>query len=195
MPSSKPAKNFLQRQSRTMDPTGKLLNRFYKILLELIGSKKKRLKYLRAKGLKIGNNCEIHTMAFSTEPYLIEIGNHVRIASGTQFITHDGSVMCFREELKGGIFGKIKIGNNCFIGINCIILLNTTIGDNCIVGAGSVVRGHFPENSVIVGNPARIISTTAIQKMLFSNNPGFVKTNNLPEKKKNEVVKKHFGID
>lgn len=173
---------------------GRVLSRINEMLLE-VGGQERKINFLRKTGIKIGQNCEIHTMSFSTEPYLIEIGDRVRIASGTQFITHDGSIMCFRDELKGGLFGKIKIGNNVFIGINSIILFNTTIGDNCIIGAGSVVRGHFPENSVIVGNPAKIVSTTTIQKMFFTNNPGFVKTNNLTESEKNIMVKKHFGIE
>ena len=170
-----------------------LLRRIYEMILEK-GSTEQRVSYLRKKGIKIGQNCIINIMNFSTEPYLVELGNKVRIASGTQFVTHDGSIRCFHDEIHGGMFGKIKIGNNVFIGINCIILLNTTIGDNCIVGAGSIVRGQFPDNSVIVGNPAKVISNINIQKMVFRNNPGFVKTNNLNEKEKDEIVKKHFGI-
>ena len=177
-----------------MHSLGKIFKRFHEMMLEM-GSKEKKINYLRKRGIKIGQNCEIHTIYFSTEPYLIEIGNSVRIATGTHFITHDGSIMCFRDELKGGLFGKIKIGNNVFIGINCIILLNTSIGDNCIVGAGSVVRGQFPENSVIVGNPAKVVSNTTIQKMFFRNNPGFIKTNNLTESEKDKMVKKYFGIE
>lgn len=184
----------LPRQLMKMHLTGKLFNRIHRLLLGTMGSKKTIIQYLRKKGVTIGQDCEINTMFFSTEPYLIEIGNQVRIASGTQFITHDGSIMCFRDELKGGIFGKIKIGNNVFIGINCIILLNTNIGDNCIIGAGSVVRGNFAANSVIIGNPAKVVSNTALQKLLFRNNPGFIKTNNLTPSQKDKMVKKHFGI-
>jgi acetyltransferase-like isoleucine patch superfamily enzyme len=154
----------------------------------------KRIKYLRRHGVKIGENCFINTMSFSTEPYLIEIGNDVTIASGAKFISHEGSVWCFRNELEGGIFGKIKIGNNVFIGSDCIILLNTTIGDNCIVGAGSVVRGSFPDNSVIIGNPAKVVLNMNIQKMLYRYNPGFLKTNDLSNAEKDKLVKAHYGI-
>ena len=54
-------------------------------------------------------------------------------------------------------FGRVKIGANCFIGINCIILKHVTIGDNCIIGAGAIVSRSIPPNSVAVGCPARVI--------------------------------------
>lgn len=52
---------------------------------------------------------------------------------------------------------EIMIGKNCFIGCNSIILKGTILGDGCVVGAGAVVAGQFEKNSVIVGNPARVI--------------------------------------
>ena len=98
---------------------------------------------------------EVITTAFGNEPYLIEIGDKVRIGTGTRFSNHDGSVSIFRDEIPNiMLFGKIKVGNNVFIGINCTILYDTTIGNNCIVGAGAVVKGNFPDNSVIIGNPS-----------------------------------------
>lgn len=166
---------------------------YERILLK--GSLERRINYLRKQGIKIGQSCLINTMAFSTEPYLIEIGNNVRIAGGTQFITHDGSIKCFKDEFDGDLFGKIKIGNNVFIGSSSIILLNTTIGDNCIVGAGSVVRGNFPDNSVIVGNPAKTVLNMNIQRMLVRYNKGYLKTKNLTPLQKERLIKKHFNIE
>ncbi len=171
---------------------------FTSIHMEILehSSFERKINYLRKRGVKIGKNCNIYTLSFSTEPYLIELGDHVAIGGDTKFITHDGSLTVFGEQLNGWLYGRIKIGNNVFIGINCIILLNTTIGDNCIIGAGSVVRGHFPANSVIIGNPAKVVSTLGIQRMLVFNNPGFVKmTPNPSEAQKDQMVKKHFGID
>lgn len=52
---------------------------------------------------------------------------------------------------------EIKIGKNCFLGCNSIILKGTVLGDGCVVGAGAVVAGKFEDNCVIVGNPAKVI--------------------------------------
>ena len=56
-------------------------------------------------------------------------------------------------------FGKVKIGNNVYIGNNSLIMPGVTIGCNVLVAAGSVVTHSVPDNVVIGGNPARIIST------------------------------------
>lgn len=157
-------------------------------------SDKKKVKYLRKQGMKIGENCHFNSMSFSTEPYLIELGNRVTISGGCDLVTHDGAVKLFRDEMSDAdIFGKIIIGNNVFIGINCTILPNTYIGDNCIIGAGSVVRGKFAENSVILGNPAKPVMKMSFQKFLYKQNPGLIMTHNIPDKEKVHIVKEHFS--
>jgi len=154
-----------------------------------------RIKYWRSQGMKIGTKCQINNVNFSTEPYLIEIGDHVAIAAGTDFITHDGAIWCFREEIENAdVFGKIKIGNNVFIGNNCTILPNTTIGDNSIIGAGSIVRGQFPEDSVIVGNPAKVVLSMSMQKLFYLQNPNLLEIRNLSHGKKKMAIRRHFGI-
>lgn len=172
----------------------KLFQRLHIKLLEK-ASDEMKIKYLRKQGMKIGNDCHINTMSFSTEPYLIEIGDHVAIAAGTQFIAHDGAIWCFREEFKNAdVFGLIKIGNNVFIGSNSTILLNTTIGNNCIIGAGSVVRGQFPDNSVIVGNPAKVALSMSIQRLLYLQNPGFLMTLQLTDLEKAKFLIEKFRL-
>ena len=167
---------------------------FHRFLVKKSGSEIK-IKYMRTQGMKIGKNCELQTISFSTEPYLVELGDNVGISDGTVFITHDAGIRCFKTEFPhGDIFGRILIGNNVFIGINCTILPNTIIGDNCIVGAGSVVRGRFPENSVIVGNPAKVLTSMNVQKLLYKQNPGYIDTGNLSDKAKKPLVAKHFGL-
>ncbi|TKF69497.1 acyltransferase [Vibrio sp. F13] len=49
------------------------------------------------------------------------------------------------------------IGENCFIGFGSVIQAGTSLGNHCIVGANSVVRGEFPDYSVIVGSPGKIV--------------------------------------
>jgi len=172
-----------------------VLQKLQRLLLKA-ASNERKIKYLRRQGMKIGQDCFFATMSFSTEPYLIEIGNHVAIAGGTLLITHDGAIWCFREEIRNAdIFGKIKIGNNVFIGSNCTILPNTVIGNNCIVGAGSIVRGTFADNSVIIGNPAKVVLNMSVQKFFYLQNKGLLRTKNISASKKTEIIKKHFGIE
>jgi acetyltransferase-like isoleucine patch superfamily enzyme len=172
----------------------RILNRLNKKLL-LIYSNEKRIKYLRKLGIKIGKDCHINIISFSSEPYLVEIGDHVAIAHDTDFITHDGGIWCFRNELPDAdIFGKIKIGNNVMIGAHTIILPNTMIGNNSIVGAGSVVRGTFPDNSLILGNPAKVVSSLSVIKFLYFKSHDLLMTKKLSSSDKAIIIKKHFNI-
>ncbi len=170
------------------------LNRINRIIVSKSNSER-RIKYLRKQGVKIGKRCLVDTLDFSTEPYLVELGDYVRVARGTFFLTHDAGVRCFLEEFpEDDIFGQIKIGNNVFIGGNSTILPNTVIGDNSIVGAGSVVRGEFPENSVIVGNPAKVIMPMKILKSLYKQNPGRMSTSKMTNEEKKPHILKHFNL-
>jgi len=53
--------------------------------------------------------------------------------------------------------GKIEIGDRVFIGDSSIILPGVRIGSDVVIGAGSVVTSDIPDNSVVYGNPARVI--------------------------------------
>lgn len=105
--------------------------------------------------------------------------------------------------LKKTKVGKVNIGNNCFIGWGAIILPNTTIGDNCIIGAGSVITKSVPKNSIVAGNPAKIIGNTdefiERHKKFMQEKPVFNKywkNKTEDEKKKEEdMLKETFGYD
>lgn len=117
--------------------------------------------FFRKKGLSIGKNNRIFIKNFGSEPFLIRIGNHSTISGGVKFITHDGGTWIFRDEIPDlNVFGVIEIKDNCFIGLNSIILPNVTIGPNSVVGAGSVVSKDVPPNTIVAGVPAKVISST-----------------------------------
>ncbi len=140
-------------------------------------------------GVKIGERCRISCMSFSPESYLIELGDDVIIAENTFLITHEGSVCIFHDQNPNiDLFGKIIIGSNTFVGMNCLILPNTTIGKNCIIGSGSVVRGKIPDNSVVIGNPGKIITTTDEYRKNIFKNPALYEYKLLSDKEKKRVL-------
>ena len=117
-------------------------------------------EYFRKQGAQIGKGCSIKTHSLGQEPYLVRIGNHVFIAEGVVFRTHDGGVWVFREEVPDlQVFGPIIIEDNCIIGQDAILLPNIRIGRNSIVEPGSVVNSDIPPDSVVMGVPARVISS------------------------------------
>jgi acetyltransferase-like isoleucine patch superfamily enzyme len=115
--------------------------------------------HARRLGVRMGKGCRLIRVDFSTEPYLITLGDHVS-ATATRFETHDGGVWVFRDQFPDiDVIRPIRVGNNVFIGYGSIILPGVTIGDNVVIGAGSIVSRDIPSNSVAVGVPARVIKT------------------------------------
>lgn len=126
-------------------------------LIEFIAKRKFPLWYAKKKGITFGVNCRLINVSYSTEPYLITLGDHVSVTY-SHFETHDGGVWVLRDKYPEiDIVKPIKVGNNVFIGYGCIILPGTVIGNNVIIGARSVVSGNIPDNVVVAGVPARVI--------------------------------------
>ncbi|RUT70403.1 acyltransferase [Flavobacterium cupreum] len=70
------------------------------------------------------------------------------------------------------IIRETLIGENCFIGYGAVIQAGTILGNHCIVGSNSVVRGSFPDYSVIVGAPAKVVKRyNADKKQWEKTNP------------------------
>lgn len=113
----------------------------------------------RYKGVKIGIDCDIKDVSFGSEPYLVTVGNRVQIAGGTKIITHGGAHVLRQKYPKMDFFGKVTIKDNVYIGINCLIMPGVTIGSNVIVAAGSIVTKSVPDNVIVAGSPAKIVSS------------------------------------
>jgi acetyltransferase-like isoleucine patch superfamily enzyme len=154
-----------------------------------------RIAALRKTGVRIGEGCMLFTTFFSTEPYLVDIGNRVGISGGTKFLTHDASVWLIRPERPHAqVLGRIRVGDGTFIGEDCIILPGTTIGAGCVIAAGSVVRGDVPDNSIVLGNPGRIIGRASTLKGAHALLNRVLDTYHLPEPEREAVIRAHFGI-
>ena len=154
-----------------------------------------RVMLLRHAGITIGRDCRLFAADWGSEPYLIRLGDHVVVSNNVRFLTHDGAVWVFRpEDPDLDVFGTIRIGNNVCIGLNAIILPNTQIGDNCIVGAGSVVKGKIPSNSVVIGNPAKVVMPLEVQKRLIGMSKFRFQSKGMSYMEKKRMLKKHFRL-
>lgn len=116
--------------------------------------------------IKIGDSFKASGVTICAEKE-IAIGDNVTVGANTTIIDSDFHPLSADERRtspKDGHRVAVRIGDNVFIGMQCIILKGTNIGAGCIVGAGSVVAGNFSENCVIGGNPAAVIKTNLTEK-------------------------------
>lgn len=116
-------------------------------------------KQAKNAGVHIGGSNFIASKFWSSEPYLITVGNHCQITNGVKFFTHGGAGAVRKRYPKFDTFGKIVIGDYVYIGNNSLIMPGVTIGNNVLVAAGSVVTKSIPDNVVVGGNPAKFICT------------------------------------
>jgi sugar O-acyltransferase (sialic acid O-acetyltransferase NeuD family) len=90
----------------------------------------------------------------------VQMGNHI-IVLPNSIVSHDdliGDYTC----IAGGvcISGGVTVGASCYLGTNASIRGNIRVGDYSLIGMGSVVLNDVPENTVVVGNPARFLRKT-----------------------------------
>jgi lipopolysaccharide O-acetyltransferase len=116
--------------------------------------------------LNIGNNVQLNDYNHIACMKSIIIGDDVLIGSRVSIIDHDHGIYKGNKNQslpnskaidREYFCSDVSIGNNVWVGDGVIILPGTKIGDNCIVGAGSVLKNNYPRNTMIVGNPARIV--------------------------------------
>ncbi len=122
--------------------------------------------------IKIGNDVSIgQNLHLVSGGGTLKIGDHVTI-SGNVFIsnlTHSYENIDIHALNQEHIIEQVQIGDCSFIGFGVCILPGTKLGKNVIVGANSVVKGEFPDYSVIAGVPARIIKKYNFEKQIWEN--------------------------
>lgn len=121
-----------------------------------------RLRYYfyRARGYDIDITCEMerNLNLDRANPRGIHVGKHTIITSRVTILSHK-LIPLKSENRYGGEFVDTYIGDWCVIGIGAVIMGGVRIGDEVVVGAGAVVTRDIPSNSIVAGNPARLIKS------------------------------------
>lgn len=155
--------------TRLFQPWARLVRRPVQIRImgEFIGGDRlntgryNRIDVFKNGVLILGNDVQINDACHIACALSIEIGNNAIIASRVYITDHDhdfSSLNCIINNDKL-VCKPVKIGDRVWIGEGVAILKGVCIGDDCIIGAGSIVTKDFPKNSIIAGNPAKIIKT------------------------------------
>ncbi|WP_142339110.1 acyltransferase [Priestia megaterium] len=155
------------------------------MLLKKIRGLRKKLRgevpteELVRRGLTVGKNFSRQQNCIIDESHcwLITIGDNVGFAPNVHILAHDASTKRFLGYTK---IGRVIFGNNIHVGAGTIVLPNVKIGNNVIIGAGSVVTKDIPDNSVVVGHPAKVIASLEDfenkNKKLMENRPIYNKS-------------------
>lgn len=112
----------------------------------------------RSAELVIGNNVFFNSNCIVTVHKKLKIGNSVQFGPGCMIFDHDHD-LDNGKHIGENIYkmSAIEIDDNTWIGANVVILRGTKIGRNCIIGAGCVLKGNYPENSVIIQKRENVI--------------------------------------
>ncbi len=173
-----------------------MLSKIKNMLIYFIKSRKdpSLSSYYRYLGANIGENCSFvgRNISFSSEPYLITIGNNVRVSFDVAFVTHDGGTHVLRNKYpNASLYGTINVGDNVFIGARAIILPNVNIGNNCIIAAGSVVTKDVKDGEIVGGVPAKVIGD--IEKYENSHKDDLLCIADYSYRNKKEILEKRFN--
>ena len=120
--------------------------------------------YIGHKGkLSIGKNCFFNNYCSINCLGSIEIGDDNQFGENVFLYDHNHNYADKNKLIseQGYKTGSIKIGNNCWIGSNVVILKDVEIGDNVVIGAGCIIYKSIPANSIVINRQNLVISTTA----------------------------------
>lgn len=107
--------------------------------------------------VKVGQNTWIGPNVVLDGSGGLEIGSNCSISAAVQIYSHDSVKWAVSGGLENYEYANTKVGNNCYIGPNTIIIKGVEIGDCSIIGANSFVNIDIPPNSKVYGNPVKIV--------------------------------------
>jgi acetyltransferase-like isoleucine patch superfamily enzyme len=110
--------------------------------------------------IEIGEGCFLNRNTMLAALDRIEIGDHVMFANGCFVGDADHRFDDPEKPVTWQGFtsqGPVRIGDNCWFGVNCVVTSGVTIGERSVVGANSVVIGDLPPRVIAAGAPARVI--------------------------------------
>ncbi|MFN8159705.1 MAG: acyltransferase [Solirubrobacterales bacterium] len=110
--------------------------------------------------IRIGEGCFLNRNVMLAAQGSIEIGDHVMFANGcfvgdADHRFDDPSVPITWQGFTSK--GPVRIGSNCWFGVNCVVTSGVTIGDRCVIGSNSVVTSNLPPGAIAAGAPAKVI--------------------------------------
>jgi maltose O-acetyltransferase len=116
---------------------------------------------LVAQGLQLGRAVYVAPTAYldASHPWLIEIGDETLIGPWAIVLAHDTST---RLHTGHTLIGRVRIGRRVYVGHGAIILPGCNVGDESVIGPGAVVVSDVPARSVVMGNPAQVVSDVAM---------------------------------
>jgi acetyltransferase-like isoleucine patch superfamily enzyme len=117
--------------------------------------------------IEIGEGCFLNRNTMLAALERIEIGDHVLFANGCfvgdadhRFDDPDTPVTWQGFSTQG----PVRIGDNCWFGVNCVVTSGVTVGERCVVGANSVVIDDLPPRVIAAGAPAKVIREIEFQR-------------------------------
>ena len=114
------------------------------------------MKFTIGKHISIGEGCYFNQGITMIDDWKIEIGDRCLFGPNVTLCT-TGHAISPKHRGDGMYSFPVKIGNNCWIGANVVILPDVTIGDNSVIGAGSIVTKDIPAGVLAAGVPCRVI--------------------------------------